>query len=158
MRTPWAVLGPSCGHSRPSWGDIGGLLGRLGASEARNGENAKIFQKREKICDFCLLGPLGGPLGALLGRLGGLLDRLETVLGRLEAIFSFLGRSFGDSAPSWGVLGASWGPVGPSWGPLGPPKVTRQAAGGLRRTPGGTRQAQEESVREAPNPLKTLQE
>ena len=96
-------------------------------------------------------GPLGRPLGGFLERLGGFLARLGAILGVLE-------RCFGVSRPSWAVLATSWGSLGPSWGPLGPEKVTRQDAGELRRTPGGTPGAQEESGRGAPNPLKTLQE
>ena len=38
----WAVLGLSWGP--PSWGGLASLQGRLGLSEARNSENAKILQ------------------------------------------------------------------------------------------------------------------
>ena len=105
----WAVLGPSWEPFRPSWGSLGGLLGRLGTSEARKGENhnniGNTFGKHFWI-------PLGTPLGPLVGRLESFLSRLGAILGVLE-------RSFGDSGPSWTILGASWGPswlvLGPSW-------------------------------------------
>ena len=69
----------------PSWGDLGGLLGRLGASESRKGENAKNFKTIGKSMICASLGPLGGPvawavleaswepLGAIWARLGALL-------------------------------------------------------------------------------------
>ena len=157
----WAVVGASGAVSahfweplRLSWGDLWGLLGRLGASGSRTGENPPNLEKQWQSMIFDSWGPRGRPLGGLLGRLGGLLGRLGAILGVfgrsfgvsglswtvfrgllgrlggllgcLEDILGVFGRSFGDSGPSWTVLGASWDLLGPSWRPLGPGKVTRQ--------------------------------
>ena len=85
-------LGSVLGRLR---GDVGVLLGRVGASDVREGENADTFQKRKDINECCFLDPFfGGLLGLSLGRLGGLLGRLEAILGVLER--------------SWDVLEASW--------------------------------------------------
>eukprot|EP00959_Pyramimonas_sp_CCMP1952_P154557 3233331-Pyramimonas_sp.AAC.1 len=70
----------------PFWGGLGGLLGRLGALESRQGETANTVWK-PKQHQSCVLG-------GLLGRLGGVLDHREAVLGVFK-------RSFGDSEPSW---------------------------------------------------------
>ena len=52
---------------RPSWSALGGLLGVLGASESRKGENAKNFGKLMKINGFGLPGPSSEASWRLLG-------------------------------------------------------------------------------------------
>ena len=84
-----AVLGPS-------WGRLGGVLGRgrLGAS--------------------------WGTLGASWGRLSGVLGCLGASWGVLGNLGVVLGASFGRLRASWGVLGASWGLLGCILGRLEP--------------------------------------
>ena len=104
----WAVLGPSWGPLGPSWGGLWGLVVRLGASEARKGENPKnIGNIQRKSMIWVSWGSLGMPLGALFRPLGpswGHLGRLGALLGRLGGLLDPLGRFLG---PSWPVLGPS---------------------------------------------------
>ena len=82
---------------RPSWSALGGLLGVLGASESRKGENAKHIEKHMKINDFGFLGPSWEaswmPSWAVLG-----------------ASWAVLG----PSCASWADLWTSRGPLEPS--------------------------------------------
>ena len=98
------VLGPSWKFRKLSWGVLGGLLGCIGASEARNGEDAKTMQKpKGRHCFW--------PLWAFLGVLWGL------VLGLLGV--------------SWGTMGAFWlGKV--EKGGKTPSPTRRQCPGGIR--------------------------
>ena len=92
LKPSWAVLGPSWGPLMPPRGDLGGLLGRRGASGSRNGGNARILQKPKENRCF-------SPLGAFLGRLS-------------ELCWGLLGSSL---AICW----LSWAHFGPAWGHLG---------------------------------------
>ena len=78
----WAVLELFWVPLEPSRGSLWGLLGSLGASEARKGENRKTVKNVLTINGFCLSGSWG-PLGSLLGA------------------------SFGSLGASWGPLGAA---------------------------------------------------
>ena len=68
-------LGVVLGALGPSWSDLGGLQGCLGASGRRKSEKAKTIGKPGKSMILASWCPLGKALGALLGR-------LECVLGR----------------------------------------------------------------------------
>ena len=50
------AFGPLGALLGASWGGLGGLLGRLRASEARKGENLKTWKHIRNIDDSCLLG------------------------------------------------------------------------------------------------------
>ena len=92
-KASWTVLGPSWaswtdrsairGPLSPSWRPLWALLARLGASEARKGENPTNIEPQGKSITFASRGLLGKALEALLGRLEGFLGRLEAILGHL---------------------------------------------------------------------------
>ena len=92
-----AVLGLPLGLLGPCWGDLRGLLGRLGRCEDQKSECAEQVRLPQGIGRYL-------PLGALLGvPLGGLLGCLEAILGHPEAILARLGLP-------WNLSGGSEGP------------------------------------------------
>ena len=100
MRSDWRPLGPS-------WGDLGGLLGRLGLSEGRKEANANICQTPKGNQWFL-------PLRALLE------DVLGAYLGPLGPSWAILKASWADSEPSWSHLGPSWWLLRRTWRHLEP--------------------------------------
>ena len=116
LEPSWAVLGPW-----PSWGSLGGLLGRLGASETRKGENPNNIENHNENQWFlplgALLGASWGNVFALLGPPGSLLGRKARIVGWCSSSRARRGAVL---AHSWAVLGGSWAFLEPSWLVLGP--------------------------------------
>eukprot|EP00959_Pyramimonas_sp_CCMP1952_P352998 7395324-Pyramimonas_sp.AAC.1 len=95
-------MGPDWRRRGRSWGDVGGLLGRLSSRNAEKKRKPKSFNDLRTINDLGLFGPSCRPLGPSWKHLGGLLGRL----GLLDS----LGPSW---RPSWTISGEVGGHLGP---------------------------------------------
>ena len=139
----WSSIGPS-------WGDPGGLLGRLELTEAQKREGPKANGKLKGNHCFLLLGALQrllvepswsplkplcfffGPLEAILGRHGAILGPLGAILGRFGGMLGHVGGLNGPPEP----FCSFWRAPGRCNGRPGTPKSRADSRSSMRRAGG----------------------